>query len=374
MNIRTRLRHPVAALGAAVLVASLAACGGSDEKSAVATGDPSAISSSRCAANKAAGQITYMSGYYWQASASILEMIAADQLGYYKDLCLDVKMEPGQGDTSVNAKLVQAGQVQIGPLSEQDIITSNQSTLENGGEPKILGVSSYSDAGLDILMTNPDITDLKQLEGKTLGQKGYVPLSVSAMLGKAGVDMKKVKTVKVGYDPTILPRGQVDALTGFISNEPNLLKDAGDKVTVWEPTKYGVPGSVGSIAVNADWAKKNPGTVEDFLRATFKAFQYCAEDAHVDECIGYQQKQNADPSDDKDHEKDVWTTEAKLVADNPLPTGWGTVDPDNVTVMVANVNSYMGGNVDQATASTWFTNDYVKAVVSSDGKVVWPAK
>jgi putative hydroxymethylpyrimidine transport system substrate-binding protein len=377
MFIRTRLRHTVAALGAAVLVASLSACGGSDDKSSASPGSgttDSVISKARCATNKAVGKITYMSGYYWQASASILEVIAADKLGYYKDLCLDVDLQPGQGDTTVNAKLVQAGKVQIGPLSEQDILTANAATLANGGMPKVLGVSSYSNAGLDILMTEPSITDLKQIEGKTLGYKGWVPVSVSAMLDKAGVDMTKVKQVKVGYDPTILTRGQVQALTGFVSNEPNLLKDQGKEVKVWEPKDFGVAGSIGSFAVNSDWAKAHPDTVDDFLRATFKAFQYCAEPANIAACIDLQQKQGDNPSDDKAHQTDVWTTESQLVADNPLPGRWGSVDPANITSLVGDVNTYAGSKIDDKVAQTWFTNRYVDAVVNDDGTVIWPPK
>lgn len=377
MFIRTRLRHSVVALGAAVLVASLSACG-SDATSSATPSSPSdsakAISSERCETNKLAGKITYMSGYYWQASASILEVIAANQLGYFDDLCLDVELQPGTGDTTVNAKLIQAGKVNIGPLSEQDIITSNASTIENGGKAGVLGVSSYSNAGLDILMTNPDITDLKQLEGKTLGQKGWVPVSVSAMLDKLNVNVDKITKVKVGYDPTILPRGQVQALTGFVSNEPNLLAAAGKKVTVWQPSEYGVAGSLGAMAANTEWAKKNPTVVEDFLRAAFKAYAYCAEKAHVEECIGYQQKQSAEPGEDKSHEAEVWNTEVALAAKNPLPTGFGTVDPANVESLVADVNTYAGAKVDPKVAATWFTNDYAKAVVGPDNAVIWPAE
>lgn len=367
------LRPVAAALGAMALVISLASCGGSDD-GGTAAGDPDAISSARCRTNQDTGTITYLSGYYWQASASILEVIAADKLGYYKDLCLDVKLEPGQGDTSVNAKLVQAGQVQVGPLSVQDVITSNASTVANGGKPKILGVSTYSDAGLDVLMTMPAITGLKQLEGKTLGQKGYLPLSVAAMLSKTSVDVDKVRMVKVGYDPTILPRGQVQALTGFLSNEPNLLKDAGDEVTVWKPWEYGVAGSLGAYAVNSDWAKAHPEALQDFLRATFKAFQYCAEPAHVKECIGFQQQQSADPDDDAGHETEVWTSEARLAAENPLPGSWGSVDPDNVAKLVADINTFQGGKVDPKVAAGWFSNDYAVPVIGADGKVVWPAR
>ena len=362
----SRVRPIAAALtSAVVLLGALSACG-SSQGSDSAGEKGSAVSAERCKQNEKAGKITYMSGYYWQASASIMEAIAADRLGYFDDLCLDVELQPGSGDVSQNAKLIAAGKVQVGPLSEQDIMTSNASGL------KVLGVSSYSDAGLDVLMTGTSITDLKQLEGKTLGHKGWVPVGVQAMLADAGVDMTKVKQVKVGYDPGILPRGQVDALVGFVSNEPNQLEDAGEKVTVWEPTDFDVPGSLGAYSVNPAWAKKHPTAVQDFLRAVFKAYAYCAADEHVEECIGYQHDLAGAESDEK-HETAIWRTEVEVAADNPLPGRFGSVDPDNVAALAAVVTKYAGQKVTPEQAASWFDTSFAEAVVGDDDKVIWPA-
>ncbi|MEU0265746.1 ABC transporter substrate-binding protein [Nocardioides sp. NPDC006303] len=359
-----RVRPIAAALvSAVVLVGALTACGSSQDS---AGEQGSAVSSERCEQNEKAGRITYMSGYYWQASASIMEAIAAGQLGYFKDLCLDVELQPGSGDVSQNAKLIAAGKVQVGPLSEQDIMTSNASGL------KVLGVSSYSNAGLDVLMTGTEITDLKQLEGKTLGHKGWVPVGVQAMLAEAGVDMAKVKQVKVGYDPGVLPRGQVDALVGFVSNEPNQLKEAGEEVAVWEPTDFEVPGSLGAYSVNPAWAEKHPTAVEDFLRAVFKAYTYCAAPDHVEECIGYQHDLAGAESDEK-HETAIWRTEVEVAADNPLPGGFGSVDPDNVAALAGVVTAYAGQKVTPEQAASWFDTSFAEAVVDDNDKVIWPA-
>jgi putative hydroxymethylpyrimidine transport system substrate-binding protein len=367
MTIRP-LRSALAAATAAAALLTLSACGGdasSDGDTAAASGTK-AVSAARCADNKAAGKITYMSGYYWQASASILEVIAADKLNYFKDLCLDVEMQPGPGDTSQNAKLLASGKVAISPLSEQDVITSNLNGLA------VTGISSYSNAGLDVLMTNPSITDLAQLKGKPVGQKGWLPLSVSAMLAKAGVEGDAIKQVKVGYDPSILPRGQVDALTAFVSNEPNQLKKAGEKVTVWQPKDFDIPASLGSFAVNPDFAAKHPTAVEDFLRASYKAYAYCADDAHVKECLGYQKKV-AGAESDTEHETEVWKTETAVVADNPLPGKFGSVDLDNVRSLAGVVATFMGADVTADKAVAWFDNSFTDAVVGTDGAVIWPA-
>jgi putative hydroxymethylpyrimidine transport system substrate-binding protein len=360
----SRVRPIAAALtSAVVLLGALTACGTS-QNSAGEQG--SAVSVERCEQNEKAGKITYMSGYYWQASASIMEAIAADQLGYFDDLCLDVELQPGSGDVSQNAKLIAAGKVHVGPLSEQDIMTSNASGLE------VLGVSSYSNAGLDVLMTGTDITDLKQLEGKTLGHKGWVPVGVQAMLAEAGVDMSEVKQVKVGYDPGILPRGQVDALVGFVSNEPNQLKRAGEKVTVWEPADFEVPGSLGAYSVNPAWAEKHPTAVEDFLRAIFKAYAYCSASDHVEECIGYQHDR-AGAESDRTHETAIWRTEVEVAAENPVPTGFGSVDPDNVAALAGVVTTYAGQQVTPEQAASWFDTSFAEAVVDDGDQVIWPA-
>ena len=46
----------------------------------------------RCAANQAAGTITYLSSFDYAAAASIVEVIVAEQKGYFDALCLDVEM------------------------------------------------------------------------------------------------------------------------------------------------------------------------------------------------------------------------------------------------------------------------------------------
>jgi len=362
-----KLFRPLALALAATLAVGLAGCGSdgaNDRDSAGTTG--SAVSGKRCDENEAAGTVTYLSGYYWQASASILEVIAADRLGYFKDLCLDVRLQPGSGDVSQNTKLLASGRAQVGGLSQQDTMAANA----NG--QRITGISSYSDAGLDILMTMPSVSDLAQLRGKTLGQKGWVPVGVSAMLAEAGLGADDVKQVKVGYDPTILPRGQVDALVGFISNEPLQLDAAGTPVKVWEPKDFGVPGSLGAFAANPDFLAKHPTAAQDFLRAVFRAYQYCAQDAHVDQCIGYQHDRAGADSDPK-HETAVWKKETEVVAGSPLPGKFGSIDVANVKSLAGVVSRFGGQQVAPDAAAGWFDNSFSDAVVGDDGTVIWPA-
>ncbi|MFD4502569.1 ABC transporter substrate-binding protein [Streptomyces sp. NPDC058457] len=364
-------RSGLAALAAVALTAVAAGCGSGSDATTSKGSEGSAISAERCAENKAAGKITYLSGYQYQSSASILEYIAASKLGYFKDLCLDVTLKPGTGDTAQNTKLLASGQATVSPVAEQDVIQARANGID------ITGVSSYSDAGLDILMTNKDITDLTQLDGRTVGHKGYVPASVRAMLVKAGVKWDSLKLVKEGYDPSVLPRkqGGLEALTGFVSNEPNQLKAAGDDVTVWKPVDYDVPSSLGAMAVDPAFAKAHPHAVEDILRAALHAYDYCAASAaHITECVGYAAGLSG-PTYDRKLNATIWKTETQVVKDNPTPgQPLGAIDPKNVTALVAMLHQFaiVPADVTADKAATWFDTSYVKNIYT-DGKLVWPA-
>ena len=365
------IRAGLVFLSAAALTAGIAGCGSDSGGSTSKGSQGSAISAKRCAENKAAGKITYLSGYQYQSSVSILEYIAADKLGYFKDLCLDVGLKPGSGDTAQNTKLLASGQATVAAVAEQDLIQARANGID------ITGISSYSNAGLDILMTNKDITKLTQLDGKVVGDKGYVPAGVEAMMVKAGVTWDSLKLVKEGYDPSVLPRrqGGLAALTGFVSNEPNQLKAAGKDVTVWKPVDYGVPSSLGAMAVNPDFAKAHPHAVEDILRAALHAYDYCSTgEQHITECVGYAAKLSG-PTYDKKLNATIWKTETQVAHDNPTPgQPLGGIDLKNVAGLVDMLHQFkiVPAGVTAAEATGWFDTSPVTNIYAAD-KLVWPA-
>nr|WP_246314377.1 ABC transporter substrate-binding protein [Kineococcus aurantiacus] len=304
------------ALGATAAL-FLAACGGSDDDDAAGGSTPtgsrgSAVSAERCAQNEAAGRVTYVTGFQYQASASILDPIAARALGYFDDVCLDVEIQPGTGETAQNAQLVAAGTAQVSSIAGNGDVLVN---VANGVDVK--AVAMFGHVPVATLMTKPDITDLKQLEGTTLGQKGALPVTIEAMLRAKGVDLSKVKQVVVGYDPSVLVRGQVQSLTGYKSNEPLTLAAMGEEVTEWNPEDYGVPGSIATTIVNPAFLADHRTAVEDFLRAQLKAYAYCED--HAEECVA-DAAELSQAGYDTDHNVEVWRTETGLV-DGSLPAG-----------------------------------------------------
>ena len=159
---------------------------------------------------------------------------------------------------------------------------SDAITAAAGGIP-VDAVATYGNTTASTLLTMPSVTNLRQLDGKTIGYKGAMPPIITAMLEKAGVNLRSLKEVSVGYDPTILPRGQVQALTAYKSNEPIELKDDGYRIHEWDPGSFGLNGAFNVFDANRAWATAHPGAMEDFLRATFEAYHYCL--THAGTCV-----------------------------------------------------------------------------------------
>lgn len=365
MNAPHSLRAVTAGFGALALMVGLAACS-ADDTTETADAAGSAISEDRCALNEEAGGITFLTGYQYQASASILEIIAAEELGYFDALCLDVEIQPGTGDTGQNTQLIAADTVQFTAVSQQDLLLA----ADNGIE--MVGISSYSTVGLDILMTGPDVTDLADLDDTILGQKGSLPASVKAMLDAAGADVSSMQQVTVGYDPGVLPRGQVDSLTGFISNEPNLLEATGDEVTVWKPSDYDVPASLGALAVNPKFAEEHSTAVEDFLRATLRAFDYCGENG--EECVSFAAELSGEGYD-PEHNLKVWQTEFDIIAENRVDgVNLGAIDTANVVALYEMLDGYemLSSDLTEDDAVALFDTGFIESIYA-DGSLVWPA-
>uniref|UniRef100_UPI00048A6FC0 ABC transporter substrate-binding protein n=1 Tax=Nocardiopsis sp. CNT312 TaxID=1137268 RepID=UPI00048A6FC0 len=187
------------------------------------------------------------------------------------------------------------------------------------------------------------------------------------MLNTAEVDMDEVEQVEVGYDPSVLPRGQVQSLTAFRSNEPFQLEAMGEDYTAWMPEEYDVTGSFGVMATSPDFADANPTVVEDFLRAMSRAFDYCVENGQ--ECVEYA-AELAGAEYDVDHNLKVWEAESALVVEStPDGSPYGYIDLALTEAEGSTIVEY-GQLEELPELEPLFAPEYLEAV-HSDGELVW---
>ncbi|MFC4601073.1 ABC transporter substrate-binding protein [Cohnella hongkongensis] len=310
-----------------VLAMAAAGCGGNEAKppgspapssEAPAPASPSAEETggassgidweARKAANQAAGEILYSTGYYYAASSPDVQTVMADELGYFEELGLKVRIQPGLD--SQGMKFLAAGQAQISSAGNPSLVITS---VDSGAEIK--GVATFGSVGVNALMVleESDIHSPKDLIGKTLGYKGAIPSWVISMLASEGVARDQIKAVSVGYDPRILDGKKLDALTVYKTNEPNMMEKAGIKVRLIDPGEFGGETSFGVVAVNAKFAADHPTAIEDFLRALSKAHQYALE--HPEETLKVLEARSASGYD-LEAETNRWAVESQLVQEH----------------------------------------------------------
>ncbi|MFM2182536.1 MAG: hypothetical protein RJB61_830 [Actinomycetota bacterium] len=229
----------------------------------------------RCAANRAAGPIVYLSGFDFAATASIVDVLVAQERGYYDELCLDVDIRPSFSVD--NYPLVAANEAQFasaGSFSEMvDFAGANDAGFV------ALGVEGRT--GIDALLVKKGVAStLDELEGATIGVKGAVTTSVRAMLAAAGLyEGDGYETVLLdGFDP--LAHIAAPGIAGFPvykSNEPARLRAAGVEFDIFDPSDYGIPGSFGVLYTNTTFLAEHPTAAQDFMRATLKGLRYAVD-------------------------------------------------------------------------------------------------
>ena len=282
-----------------------------------------AIPTERCNANKAAGTITFLTSFDYAAAASIIDVVAAADQGYFEQLCLDVTLQAGF--SSSNVQLVSTDTAQMTSLgSFSEVAVANA----KGAGLVAVGVEGYTSIEELLVEKAAAITDLKQLEGRSMGIKGAIPYSLRAMLASKGVDEKKIKQIEVDFNPVVLFQTEIVALPVYKSNEPGQLDAQGyaGKYDVYDPRDAKIPASFAVFTTSKAFADAHPTAVADFLRASLKGFEYAA--ANPDKAVAATLKRS-DPNLflNADGEAFRWRTELDLVrTSTPKGSPVGAVD------------------------------------------------
>ena len=362
---------PTAETSGTAPTASTPVAGSSAGGSTVTAGQP--FPADRCEENKAAGTIHYLSGFDFAATASIIDVVMAKQQGYFDDLCLDVDLQPSFSTS--NYPIIAGGQAEIasgGSFSEVvDYATANDVDL--------VALAVEGRSAIDSLILHPGTAaTLADLKGTTIGVKGKIPASVAAMLAGAGlIEGTDYQTVLLdGFDP--IAQFKLEGIVGFPgykSNEPGQLDRAGIKYDLFDPTKFGVPGSFGVLFATKDWVTAHPTAAEDFMRATMKGLaDALADPAGATKTAVDLVEANGNPSFlSLEGETFRWDTDSKLLQ-TETPAGTGIGIPDTAALQTeldayAKVGLFGGTAPDAAT----YTDAAPIADVYDGTEVIWPA-
>lgn len=360
---------------------ALGACGSDDSSAASSTGDRvSAVVAGeefpddRCTANEASGTITYLTGFDYAATASIVDVIVADANGYYDDMCLDVEITASF--STANYPLVAENVAQFASGGSFSEVVA----FADANDTEFLVAAVEGPTAIDSLILEPGVAaDLADVAGTTIGVKGKLPPSVAAMLATAGlVENEDYETVLLdGFDPMAhIAIESIDGFPGYKSNEPGVLERNGVEFDLFDPLDYDIPGSFGIIYTNADFVAAHPSAAEDFMRATMLALADAIDDPEAAANASLALINSGGNPNYLSPEGEVfrWTTDAALIRElTPAGTGFGVPDVD---ALQNELDTYgkVGLFGDEATPSA---EDYLSELLDRiyDGAtVIWPTR
>lgn len=331
-----------------------------------ATASHSLLSKSSCAANRSAGTMTFVSPFGYDASAGIIDVFAAQSLGYFSDMCLKVSFVTSSFTPN---ELVSAG---TGTITGEGSAADDLLAVANGAN--LVAISTFGDTSDYALLTQSSITKLTQLEGKLVAYHTTMPVILTEMLQKAGVDVSKLQEVDdTSYNPDLLPEGKFAALQAYRSNEPITLREQHQGFREYIPSSFGVKGTFNVQVVNRTFLEKHPVAVADFLRAELHAFDYCT--AHAAACVAFEKSAASSTGSyyDATHNLAEWRFEYALAEKHTLPgAGVGVQSQAEWAPEVAALKA--SGLVKAVPSLKTYEDTSLASSLYKGKKLIWPGK
>lgn len=240
----------------------------------------------RCELNRAEGPVTFVTGYDFAASAGIIDAVVAQSEGYFDELCLDVRIEPGFAP--VNSTLVIEGKAEFGTAgSFAELVNVN---VVNEGD--LVAILHWGRTAIEaiVLPADSEVEDFSDLCGKSVGIKGDLPYSLRAALSLSGEDASGEplerscfdnEVILEGFDPVAHLEGGIDALPVYKSNEPNILESQNVPFKMLDPSDYEVPSSFGIVFTTRSFLDENYDFVQDVVRALVRGWQFAVDNPEV---------------------------------------------------------------------------------------------
>jgi NitT/TauT family transport system substrate-binding protein len=218
--------------------------------------------------------------------ADVAPLYLGIKQGFFTAEKLNVQPVPAEGGAAI-VPAVLSGSDQIGFSNVTSLLIAASKDLPVTIISQGVLAGEDESKAFDALLVPKDskITDLKQLEGKTVAVNNLNnvgPLTINTALKANGVDYKKIKYIEVPFPdmPAALDSGRVPAawmVEPFVSQ----VKAAGGK-TLATPFEQTAPNlTIATYFTSKKYAQENPDVIERFARAMNKSLDYAQ--SHPDE-------------------------------------------------------------------------------------------
>lgn len=216
----------------------------------------------------------------WFSQFQFAGYYAALEKGYYADEGLDVEIHE-RDPKKFPIDLVLDGKADFG-ISDASLILHRMN-----GRPVVVLAAIFQHSPLVLLTRAEDgLLGPHELKGKrVMRQKGADDAAIAAMFDHENMETTDVVDVPHTFDDMALLKGQTDALSAYITNQPFLYKQKGFPVHVINPLNYGIDFYGDMLFTSERIMRNKPDLALRFRQASLKGWKYALD--NPEEVIGW---------------------------------------------------------------------------------------
>jgi ABC-type nitrate/sulfonate/bicarbonate transport system substrate-binding protein len=206
----------------------------------------------------------------WLKNVEFAGIWAAQEKGWWAQNGLTLNVR-GYDFTNDPVLLVGAGKYQFGFQDGASLIIARAAKVP----VQAIWASGQSSPFAFITMPKSGITTPKVFKGKVIGYQAHERYVLDAMLSAVGLTEKDVKPQVVGFDPTVLLAGKVDAYLAYLTNEPiEMAQKYHVNVNIIPASKYGYNFYSDVLFTTDSTIKSNPALVRKVVAIMDKGWKY----------------------------------------------------------------------------------------------------
>ncbi len=210
----------------------------------------------------------------WTHAFQFAGYYAAQEQGYYREAGLGVTIVEAGPKTDPVAEVVE-GRAQYG------VGTSGLLLSRAAGQPVVALAVVFQQSPYEIYAA-PQIRAIQDLAGQRLMMEPQTE-ELLALLKKEGVPVESLRIVPHSFNAEGLMRGEAEAISGYLSNEPYRFREAGYSYQTFSPRSAGIDFYGDNLFTSERELREHPARARAFRAASLKGWQYARE--HRDELI-----------------------------------------------------------------------------------------
>lgn len=253
----------------------------------------------------------------WLANSQYAGDFVALDKGYYKERGIDLRIDPG-GPNIDPVSLTASGSNTVGNVAS----IAAMFLARSNGIPVRAFATALQRHPFAFITLDQKINSPADFVGKKIGIQATARPLIDAVIAKYQLPRDKIQISVIGSDTVPLKTGQVDIITGWVIDAPQMaaVGPGAKTLLLWD---LGIRLYAFTYFASEDVFKDRSDMLADFVAASAKGWEYAAD--HVEEATDITLKYAKDLK--RDLEMETWRQEAPFLwSAMTKEKGWGWME------------------------------------------------